>query len=503
VDKSTALRSLPAVHKILSSAECQALLHTYSAALVSQALAEVLDDLRSSWDRGDGSGRNSSDSGDVHVGADDANALADSVRSEGWARQISPVAILAQAAQRLEAKFAPRLREVLNLTGVVIHTNLGRAPLSQRAIDAVCKVAAGYSNLEYDLAVGARGTRHSHIETRICDLTGAEAALVVNNNAAAVVLVLRELCSGGEAIVSRGELVEIGGSFRVPDIMQESGVQLVEVGSTNKTRISDYESAISPATKMIVKVHTSNFRIVGFTEQPDLANLVAMSHAHGVPVFEDLGSGALFDYRARGVGDEPTIRSSVAAGVDIVSFSGDKLLGGAQAGIVIGRRAFIDRMKKNPLMRALRPDKMTLAALEATLVGHVDDVLAQQEIPVVRMLTMSALEADAWARTVMAGVQANTIVTHAFTFDCVADVSRIGGGALPTETLPTTAIHMRRSGWSTQTLYDKLRTVPTVPIVARISDDRVLLDVRTLLPQQIAALTASLQEVAEKDGGTA
>lgn len=411
-----------------------------------------------------------------------------------WARETQPNAILRHAHMLLNRQLQLHLRPVLNLTGTVIHTNLGRAPLSARAVDAVRSVAQGYSNLEYDLEHGDRGSRHAHVEQLVCDLTGAEAALVVNNNAAAAFLVLKEMASGGEAIVSRGQLVEIGGSFRVPDIMRESGVSLVEVGTTNKTRLSDYETAVSAQTRLVVRVHTSNFRIIGFTEQPELADLVETSHRCDIPVYEDLGSGALFDYTRVGVGDEPTIRHSVACGVDVVSFSGDKLLGGAQSGIIVGKQAWIQRMKKNPLTRALRVDKMTLAALEATLVAHTDEDLARTEIPVIRMLTESYASIAARCQSVYAALCGTEPIMANLTLEVADDVSRIGGGALPEVTLPTRVIRLFSNTVSAQTLTDQLRGLP-LPVVARIAHDAVVLDVRTLLPGQERDLVGSIESL--------
>jgi L-seryl-tRNA(Ser) seleniumtransferase len=481
LDRNTALRSLPAVHRLLSFPEAEELFAGYPESMRTEAIGEVLDVLRQTWG-------------------------AEMTGEASWRNQAQPVQILLRARAILDRKLTPHLRPVLNLTGTVIHTNLGRAPLSARAVDAVRAVAEGYSNLEYDLETGERGSRHVHAEQLLCDLTGAEAALVVNNNAAAVFLVLKVMAAGGEAILSRGQLVEIGGSFRIPDIMRESGVQLVEVGTTNKTRLSDYEFAIAEETKLVVKVHTSNFRMVGFTEQPPLDQLVSLVHQSGIPVYEDLGSGSLFDYVKSGVGDEPTVRNSVACGVDVVSFSGDKLLGGAQAGIIVGNTAWIERMKKHPLTRALRVDKMTLAALEATLLAQRDNELARAEIPVIRMLTESyeavaARSQEVYERLRAAlGARLTGSAGAAFVMELGDDASTVGGGALPGITLPTNVIRISShrgagGGVSAQELADLLRTQPDIPVVARIGNDTVILDVRTLLPGQEQSLVEGVASV--------
>lgn len=472
MDKQTAFRHLPAVHKVLALPELQEQLGEFPSSVVSKTVADVLDELR-----------------EVFLKTNPSEAW--------WMEQTTPQAILARTKQVVGRTFTPHLETVLNLTGVVIHTNLGRAPLSDRAVRAVTQVAGSYSNLEYDLVDGRRGSRHAHVEQRLCELTGAEAALVVNNNAAAVFLVLRELARGGEGIVSRGQLVEIGGSFRIPEIMRESGVDLVEVGTTNKTKLTDYENAISENTKLVLRVHTSNFRILGFTEQPSLERLVELAHSHDLPVFEDLGSGALFNYAAHGVGDDPTIQASVQAGVDVLSFSGDKLLGGAQAGIIVGRKRYIERLKKNQLTRALRVDKMTLAALEATLISHLDEGLSRTEVPVVRMLTESESELHDRCLQVYHAIQADPLVARAFEITMVRESSAVGGGALPLESLPSWVIRIRSKGFGANVLLDDLRTVPRPRIVGRIVDDAVVLDVRTLLPHEPPQLVAGLQKVAE------
>jgi L-seryl-tRNA(Ser) seleniumtransferase len=415
----------------------------------------------------------------------------------------------AAAASRLGEAFRPSLEAVINATGVIIHTNLGRAPLAASAIDRVVEVARGYSSLEYDLDRGTRGRRDVHAEALLCRLTGAEAAVVVNNNAAATMLVLAALAVGREVIVSRGELVEIGGGFRVPDVMAQSGASLREVGTTNKTRVSDYGAAVNERTGLILRVHPSNFRIEGFTERPTLADLVALGKKLNIPVAEDLGSGYLAalgsdwgrtrvglgsDRGRIGVGlgsdpmsTEPTVQATVAAGVDICCFSGDKLLGGPQAGIIVGRTALVERIRKHPLMRALRVDKMTYAALEATLTEYAAG-RAATTVPVQRMLTMTADEVRARAETLAAAIGTLT----GWRAELVAGASAIGGGSAPGVELPTWLVAIANDDLSPDALEERLRRL-TPPVIARIEGDRVVLDLRTVLPAQDAHLAALLQ----------
>ncbi|MCL6515950.1 L-seryl-tRNA(Sec) selenium transferase [Alicyclobacillus sp.] len=468
--RQSALRALPAVHRLLAEPAVREKLADLPSALRVSVLQEALAELRAMW-AGDGP-------------AEDV-----------WARETGAEAIAARARRAADRKLSPRLRPVLNLTGTVLHTNLGRAPLPPRAIRAVTAVAAGYSNLEYDLASGARGSRHEHVEARLVALCGAEAALVVNNNAAAVLLVLSALAAGGEAVVSRGQLVEIGGSFRIPDVMAQAGVRLVEVGATNRTHLADYERAITPETRVLVRVHTSNYRLIGFTAQPALGELADLAHRHGLPLYEDLGSGALFDFAARGVGDEPTVSFSLRSGVDVVTFSGDKLLGSAQAGIIAGAARWLEPMRKHPLMRALRPDKLTLAALDATLSLYLDDDLAKAEIPVVRMLT-EPYEAVARRCREIANRLSPLLAEVDVRLEEVDVTSRVGGGALPQVELPSRAIRLTSPRMRAGRLFDDLRTVPAVPVVGRIEQDAVILDVRTLLPGQEAQLVDSVAEAA-------
>jgi L-seryl-tRNA(Ser) seleniumtransferase len=353
---------------------------------------------------------------------------------------------------------APALRRVLNGTGVLVHTNLGRAPLADAALERVREVGRGYSNLEYDLTAGGRGSRQDHVAAVLRRLTGAEASLVVNNNAAAVLLALATLAEGREVVVSRGELIEIGDGFRIPEVLAQSGARLVEVGTTNRTRASDYERAIGPETAVLLRVHQSNFRVVGFTERPELAELVAVGARHGIPVVEDAGSGVMAD-----VGNEPPVRDSIAAGADLVCFSGDKLLGGPQAGIVVGRAELVERLRRHPLQRALRADKLTLAALEGTLGLYLEPERALREVPVLRMLVEPVGAVRARAERLAGLVDGRVEET----------VARVGGGALPLAELPSFACAVEES------LAAPLRAAKP-PVVGVVRDGALLLDCRTL-----------------------
>ena len=398
-------------------------------------------------------------------------------------------AIERRAASHLAAGFEPSLAPVINATGVIVHTNLGRAPLAKSAVRRVTQLAGGYVNLEYDLAAGRRGSRSVHAERLLSRVTGAPAAVVVNNNAAAVLLVLAALASGREAIVSRGELVEIGGGFRVPDVMRQSGAVVREVGTTNKTRAADYAAAISERTALILRVHPSNFRIEGFTERPRLDELVALGRRFEVPVFEDLGSGYLLDEQAAEGVNEPPVATSVAAGAAVCCFSGDKLLGGPQAGIIVGAEEPLSRIRTHPLMRALRVGKMTYAALEATLLEYARG-RACTTVPVARMLVATAEDVGARAAAL-----AERVATHAlFETDVVDGVSTVGGGGAPGSALPTRLVLLTPRGGSAAKLEAQLRRLRP-PIVARIDNDCVLLDLRTVLPEQDGLLATALTDL--------
>jgi L-seryl-tRNA(Ser) seleniumtransferase len=417
-----------------------------------------------------------------------AAAIRRSMAAEAGPEDAEPAAVRIEnlAAARLDALFRPSLQTVLNATGVVVHTNLGRAPIGERALARVAEVARGYCSLEYDLQGGGRGRRDAHAEPLLCRLTGAESAVVVNNNAAATLVVLAAIASGREVVVSRGELVEIGGGFRVPEVMAQSGALLREVGTTNRTRIADYAAVIGDRTGLILRVHPSNFRIEGFTERPALADLVALGRRFGVPVAEDLGSG-LLEAEGTPIASEPTVRASVGAGVDVCCFSGDKLLGGPQAGIIVGRAALVDRIRRHPLIRALRPDKMTLAALEGTLVEYAAG-RAAAAVPVQRMLLtpLDVLQSRAEA---LAG---RLNAAPGWRTEVVAGASAVGGGSAPGVELPTALVALEREGLRAEQLEERLRA-QTPPLVARIVRNRVMLDLRTVPPEQdgvVAGLVA-------------
>jgi len=377
--------------------------------------------------------------------------------------------------EELEVAREARLRRALNATGVIVHTNLGRAPLAEAALDRVREVGRGYSNLEYDLSAGARGSRQDHVAAVLRRLTGAEAALVVNNNAAAVLLALAALAEGREVVVSRGELIEIGDGFRIPDVLARSGARLVEVGTTNRTRAADYDQAVRPETAVLLRVHQSNFRVVGFTELPSVAELAKVAQRHGLPLVDDLGSGAL----AR-VEDEPSVRESLEAGADLVCFSGDKLLGGPQAGIVVGSAELVERLRRHPLQRAVRADKLTLAALEGTLTLYLDPARAAREVPVLRMAGESADDVRARAQRLAELVGGEVEKT----------VARIGGGALPLAELPSFACAVEEE------LAGLLR-LGGPPVIGVVSDGRLLLDCRTLSDDEMDEVAAAVTAARE------
>jgi L-seryl-tRNA(Ser) seleniumtransferase len=407
--------------------------------------------------------------------------------AEGGAEDVS-VWVERRAHELLGAAIAPSLRRVINATGVILHTNLGRAPLSIEARERAAGIGAGYTNLEYDLEAGARGHRHVHAERLLTLLTGAEAGVVVNNNAAATLLVLAALAAGREVIVSRGELVEIGGGFRVPDVMAQSGAVLREVGTTNRTRVSDYAAAISDRTGLLLRVQPSNFQMTGFTERPALEELTALAARFRLPLFEDLGSGWLgVEEAPPALAQEPSARDSVAAGVDVVAFSGDKLLGGPQAGIIAGTLDLVEKIRRHPLMRALRVDKLTCAALEATLALWLQ-APARSRIPVYRMLTMRAVEIEERARAMVAALEGLSNIRC----DLLDGESTVGGGSAPGSALPTRLIAIEIQGLSASTLESRLRG-GDVPVVARIENGRVLIDLRTVGEGEDAELVTAIR----------
>jgi L-seryl-tRNA(Ser) seleniumtransferase len=410
------------------------------------------------------------------------------------AEELERIPLAAAALRtRIEARLATTaawsLDRVINATGVVLHTNLGRALLSGTALSRLALVATSYTNLELDVPTKERGSRYDHVDGLLCRLTGAEASLVVNNNAAAVLLALESLARGREVVVSRGELIEIGGAFRVPDIMARSGARLVEVGTTNRTRVADYAAAIGPETGLLLKVHPSNYRIVGFTESVTTRELAELGRARGVPVMEDLGSGSFVDLRPWGFPPEPTAPEVVAAGVDLVTFSGDKLLGGPQAGIVVGRRPLVERCRKNPLNRALRIDKLTLAALEATLRAYEEPARARETIPTLRMLTEPLAAVERRARRCLRGLPA--AVRAALGARVVADQAQVGGGALPTVELPTVALALGSADHPAEALDARLRA-GRPPVIGRIAEGRLLLDCRTVDDSEVSLVVAAV-----------
>ncbi len=397
-----------------------------------------------------------------------------------WARRIR---------EEAERTLTPSLRRVINGTGVIVHTNLGRSLLAKEAVSAVVEAASRYSSLEYDLEAGRRGSRFSHVEGILRRLTGAEAATAVNNNAGAVLIALNALARGKEVVVSRGELVEIGGSFRMPDVMAQSGANLVEVGTTNKTRLKDYEAAIGPETALLLKVHTSNYRIVGFTEEVSLEPLAELGRRHGIPVMYDLGSGCLVDLSVWGLDPEPTVQETLQAGVDVVTFSGDKLLGGPQAGLIVGRRELLDRIRRNPLARALRMDKLTLAALRATLQLYWDPQEATRRIPTLGMLAVEESVLRSRARGLARRI--SKAAPAAARAQVRKDRSRVGGGALPLLALDTWVVAIRVEGVSAARLERGLREADP-PVLARILKEEILLDLRTVQEDEIPTLARSV-----------
>jgi L-seryl-tRNA(Ser) seleniumtransferase len=452
------LRQLPSVDGLLQAPDAQALLEAHGHALVVEAIRTALDDARREILRG----------------------------------QPRPTveAILAYATSELQALIRPTLRPVINATGVVIHTNLGRAPLCDEALEAMVAVGRGYSNLEYDLQAGQRGSRYVHAEALLCRLTWAEAALVVNNNAGAVLLTLSALARDREVVISRGQLVEIGGGFRIPDVMRQSGARLVEVGTTNRTHLHDYEQAIGPDTCMLMVAHQSNFRVTGFTASVPARDLVELGHARGLLVYEDLGSGTLVDTQSYGFSEEPTVQKAIEAGVDLVSFSGDKLLGAPQAGILVGKRDLVDRLRRHPLTRALRVDKTTLAGLQATLLHYVKGS-AESAVPVWRMIAAPLSEinrrARRWARKLQAaGLDAEVVDGR----------SAAGGGSLPGETVATRLVALTVDSPDEATA--RLRAHDP-PLIVRIENDRLCLDPRTVLAVQESTLMQALLSTLGKE----
>ncbi|MGB9804231.1 L-seryl-tRNA(Sec) selenium transferase [Desulfofundulus sp.] len=466
--KREALRKLPAVDEVLRSPETVALLAEKPRNLVVETVRHVLDRWRQVLLR---------------------NELNDEMgREEITARIVQEV--IRETARRSR----PNLRRVINATGVVLHTNLGRAVLARDARTAVEMVASGYCNLELDLQSGRRGSRYAPLEGLLTSLTGAEAAMVVNNNAAAVLLALSTLARGREVIVSRGQLVEIGGSFRIPEVMAQSGATLVEVGATNKTYPDDYRRAITDRTALLLHVHTSNYRLIGFVREITVNELVMLGKEYGLPVMSDLGSGFLVNLNDFGLPEEPTVQEVVASGADIVTFSGDKLLGGPQAGIIVGRREYIEKMKKNPLTRAIRIDKFTVAALEATLRLYLEPERALANVPTLHMLTADIAELEERARKL--AEQLRKVVGEQAVIEIEPCISRVGGGAMPTADLPSMAVKVQPRQMNSENLARLLRAGEPA-VMGRLQDESLILDMRTVLPGEIevlaGAITAALQ----------
>lgn len=464
MNKQDLLRQLPAISVVLEQEPVKNLADSCPHTVISDAAGEVVQGIREAILKGNVSALEDFDT------------------------------IVSKVVKKVQEKSRPNLKKVINATGIILHTNLGRAVLSEAAVKAINDIAGNYSNLELDLATGERGTRYSHVEDLLCSLTGAEAGLIVNNNAAAVLLVLSSLAKGKEVIVSRGQLVEIGGSFRIPDVMAQSGATLVEVGSTNKTHLRDYENSVTDETALLLKVHTSNYKIIGFTSEVSVSDLVKLGRNRNIPVYEDLGSGVLVDFVKYGVIHEPTVRESIKAGADIVTCSGDKLFGGPQAGIIVGRSEIISQIKKNPLTRALRIDKFTLAAMEATLRLYLDEEKAVGEIPTLRMITLKREEILKAAEALADGIKANC---GSYAEVEIEDgFSQVGGGALPEENIPTCLVSLKPLGISVNSLETRLREMDP-PVLSRIQKDRLLLDPRTLLEGDEEYITAHLHRILE------
>ena len=464
VDQAKMAR-LPKVDQVLAEPKVAALPGELPGRLVKQAVRAVLEELR---------GR-----------------LLDGEDLAPDRLELAAVAEAAVARARLMAR--PSLRTLVNATGVVVHTNLGRSLLARRALGRLREINQRYTNLEYDLAAGRRGSRYSHVRELLQEITGAEDALVVNNNAAAVFLCLRTLAAGREVIVSRGQLVEIGGSFRIPEVMAASGAVLREVGATNKTHLADYEKAIGSSTGLLLKVHTSNFAVVGFHQEVSLGELRTLADRYHLPLMEDLGSGVLVDLAAHGLPKEPTVQEALAAGADLVTFSGDKLLGGPQAGVVLGSAEIIAGLRGNPVNRALRIDKLTLAALEATLELYRDPAEALRAIPTLRAITMDYQALRRRATALVRRLRRLGLARLAA--EAVDGESRVGGGALPLAALPTRLVRVAVQGMSPTALEAALRGGDP-PVICRLEDGRLLLDVRTLLPEDPAIIAAALKKLA-------
>ena len=458
--KNQLLRTLPKVDDLLKEEIIESELKSENRTIVVEALRETIDSYR-------------------------FKILEETIKD------FSKEDILRNFKDKLEEKKAPKLKKVINATGVIIHTNLGRSILSKEALQSVVNVAQSYNNLEYDIDKGARGSRYAHVEEIIKKVTGAEAAMVVNNNAAAVLLVLNTLCKGKEAIVSRGQLVEIGGSFRIPDVMTFSGAKLVEVGTTNRTHLYDYEDNITENTGVLLKVHTSNFKVFGFTEEVSIEELVELGCKNNLPVVEDIGSGVLLDLSKFGYSYEPTVQESIKRGMDVVTFSGDKMLGGPQAGIIVGKKVYIDLMKKNQLTRALRIDKMTLAALEATFKHYIDAEEAIKKIPVLNMMLSPKEDIKKKAQKLKRKFQ---VLGDRFDFTIDEDSSMVGGGSMPTEKIPTYVIKVKSKEFTADSIEKQLR-LNKITIIVRVYNGDVILDLRTIFEEDFDKIFQAFKNI--------
>lgn len=462
MNKNLLYRNIPKVDILLENIKIQELIETYGRETVVETIREALESLR------------------AYIKECDAE--------ENALERIN--SLVSDIEKKVISINTPDIRSVINGTGTILHTNLGRAPISPKHMQYVAEIATGYSNLEYNLEEGKRGERYSHFEKLLCKITGAEAAMAVNNNAAAVMLILNTLGKGKEIIVSRGELVEIGGKFRVPDVMEQSGASLVEVGTTNKTHFADYEQAITEETGALLKVHTSNYRIVGFTDKVSIEELVPLGEKYHLPVIEDLGSGVLIDLSKYGLTYEPTVQDSIRHGADIVCFSGDKLLGGAQAGIIVGKKAYIDKMKKNQMTRALRIDKFTAATLDVILHEYLSEERAIQNIPALHMITESLEDVTKRAKSLQRMLRQMKPKAEIVLEKCE---SQIGGGSLPLERIESMAVTIKPNCITTAELEERMRHLP-IPIIPRTMNDKIILDVRTIEQRFFKTIVQELKE---------
>jgi L-seryl-tRNA(Ser) seleniumtransferase len=482
-------RYLPSVDEVLQRVEVLEEIKKYPRAIVVDSIREAINSVRDEIKKG-------------FTGAAIEDAQEDT--NEAMVEKKLSTLILKLFMANVNEKGQQQFRPVINGTGTVLHTNLGRSLLSAKAQEAINQVAGAYSNLELDLATGLRGSRYDHITDVLTKLTGAESALVVNNNAGAVLLALATLAKGKEVIVSRGQLVEIGGSFRIPEVMEQSGAKLVEVGATNKTHPRDYSSAVTDETALLLKVHTSNYRVVGFTRETTSEELVEIGKQNNLPVMEDLGSGFLVNLRELGVGDEPTVQECVASGIDVVTFSGDKLLGGPQAGIIVGKRKYIDLIKKHPLTRALRVDKLTLAALEATLRAYLEPETVLKEVPTLRLLTTKLEDLDRRADSLIKKIQDKLALISSennrpkITIEKIQGFSQVGGGALPTTDLETKLVALSIEAISLREFSVKLRKARPALLV-RIQENKILMDPRTILDEQLDQVAEIIKGAISED----